>query len=74
MDETGGNVIQREARLDAPGALLQVMVRGMERKRIVSDDKDRKSVMDRMGNLTVETDTVIVHGPKSLRVDKDASK
>lgn len=51
MDEAGGNAMPRGARLDAPGTLHHVMVRGIERKRIVSDDKDRKNLMDRMGDL-----------------------
>jgi REP element-mobilizing transposase RayT len=49
----------RGARLDAPGTLHHVMVRGIERKRIFADDKDRKDLMDRMGDLAVETGTAI---------------
>ena len=59
MNETGRNAMPRGARLDAPGTLHHVMVRGIERKKIVSDDKDRKNLMDRMGGIAVETDTVI---------------
>jgi hypothetical protein len=33
----------RRARLDAPGALHHVMVRGIERRRIVNDVADRKN-------------------------------
>ena len=32
----------RHARLDAPGVLQQVMARGIERREIFKDDKDRK--------------------------------
>jgi hypothetical protein len=32
----------RQARLDAPGALQHVMARGIERRKIFWDDKDRK--------------------------------
>ena len=32
----------RQARLDAPGALQHVMARGIERRKIFLDDKDRK--------------------------------
>jgi putative transposase len=49
----------RRARLDAPGMLQHVMVRGIERKRIASDEKNLKNLTDRMGDLAVETDTVI---------------
>jgi len=36
----------RQARLDFPGTLLHVIVRGIERRKIVSDDRDRKSLAD----------------------------
>jgi REP element-mobilizing transposase RayT len=49
----------RQARLDAPGTLHHVMVRGIERKNIVDDDKDRKDFVSRMGELSSETDTAI---------------
>ena len=32
----------RQARLDAPGLLQHVMARGIERREIFKDDKDRK--------------------------------
>ena len=32
----------RQARLDAPGVLQHVMARGIERRKIFWDDKDRK--------------------------------
>jgi putative transposase len=34
----------RKARLDAPGTLHHVMVRGIERRRIVDDVADRKNI------------------------------
>lgn len=34
--------IPRAARLDAPGALHRVIVRGIERRNIVDDNKDRE--------------------------------
>jgi len=40
----GDTAMPRGTRLDAPGALYHVMVRGIERKRIVVDDKDRKEL------------------------------
>ncbi|MCP4696510.1 MAG: hypothetical protein GY862_06645 [Gammaproteobacteria bacterium] len=49
----------RQARLDAPGTLHHIMVRGIERKNIVDDDKDRKDFVSRMGDLSSETDTAI---------------
>jgi putative transposase len=40
----------RQARLDAPGALHHVMVRGIEKRRIVEDGKDRRRFTSRLGN------------------------
>ena len=49
----------RGPRLDAPGTLHHVIIRGIERGQIVSDDKDRKNLITRMGNLVKETGTAI---------------
>jgi len=38
----------RQPRLDAPGLLQHVMARGIERREIFKDDKDRKSFLDRL--------------------------
>jgi putative transposase len=51
--------LPRQARLDAPGTLHHVIVRGIEKRQIVDDDKDSKSFVDRMGSLALETDTAI---------------
>ncbi|CAB1060336.1 hypothetical protein D1BOALGB6SA_5102, partial [Olavius sp. associated proteobacterium Delta 1] len=45
------------ARLDAPGTLHHVMVRGIERRRIVNDVADRKNFAKRLGELSVDTKT-----------------
>jgi hypothetical protein len=58
-DDAGGNAMPRGARLDAAGTLQHVMAQGIDGKRIVMDDRDRKNLMDRMGDLAVDTDTVI---------------
>ena|GEM_PF-1259636 len=50
----------RQARLDAPGSLHHVIVRGIEKRPIVDDDKDRKSFVDRMGSLALEMDTAMI--------------
>jgi REP element-mobilizing transposase RayT len=42
----------RRARLDAPGTLHHVIVRGIEKRRIVDDDQDRKMFVDRLGELS----------------------
>jgi putative transposase len=49
----------RQARLDAPGALHHVIVRGIEKRRIVDDGKDRENFVKRMGEIALESDTTI---------------
>jgi REP element-mobilizing transposase RayT len=49
----------RRARLDAPGTLHHVIVRGIERRRIVNDVADRKNFVKRLGELSVDTKTPI---------------
>jgi len=41
----------RQSRLDAPGALHHIIVRGIERRKIFSDDRDRYDFIDRLGTL-----------------------
>jgi len=50
----------RQARLDAPGTLHHVMIRGIERKSIFRDDQDRKDFVARLGNLAMQTGTRIL--------------
>jgi putative transposase len=52
-------IMPRQARLDSPGTLHHVIVRGIERRHIVDDEKDRKNFVDRMGSLALETGTAI---------------
>ena len=49
----------RRARLDAPGTLHHVMVRGIEKRRIVNDVVDRKNFVKRLGELSAGTNTSI---------------
>lgn len=49
----------RGARLDAPGALHHLMVRGIERTAIVIDDEDRNDFLKRIGKAADATGTVI---------------
>ena len=44
----------RQARLDAPGTLHHVMLRGIERRAIVTDDADRQDLVRRLGALANE--------------------
>ena len=41
----------RGPRLDAPGVLHHVMVRGLERRAIFRDDRDRAEFLGRLGGL-----------------------
>ena len=50
----------RQARLDAPGTLHHVMVRGIEGTPLFLEDKDRESFLSRLGELAQETETRIV--------------
>ena len=48
-----------QARLDAPGTLHHVIIRGIEKKNIVTNQYDRKDFVERLGLLATETETVI---------------
>ena len=47
----------RRARLDAPGTLHHVMIRGIEGKGIFRDTQDPKDVVTRLGDLSKQTGT-----------------
>ena len=47
----------RLARLDAPGVLHHIIIRGIERRKIFRDDKDRDNFIDRLSVLLPETQT-----------------
>ena len=49
----------RQARLDAPGVLHHVMVRGIEQGKIVDGRKDREDFIRRMGRIAVDSGTSI---------------
>lgn len=49
----------RQARLDAPGTLHHVIVRGIERRKIVDDDQERQDFVSRIGTIALETSTSI---------------
>jgi len=49
----------RQARLDAPGTLHHVIIRGIEKRRIVDDRIDREAFVSRMCKLSAETQTTI---------------
>jgi len=47
----------RKSRIDAPGALHHIIVRGIERSDIFKDDIDRNNFKDRLGGIVQETRT-----------------
>jgi REP element-mobilizing transposase RayT len=47
----------RKARIDAPGALHHIIVRGIERRQIFADDQDRDNFIERLGDILTETQT-----------------
>jgi REP element-mobilizing transposase RayT len=49
----------RGPRLDAPGTLHHVILRGIERGKIFDNDRDREDFITRMGSIAVDTGTSI---------------
>ena len=47
----------RKSRIDAPGALHHIIVRGIERRKIFADDTDRNNFIDRVGGIVADTNT-----------------
>ena len=47
----------RLAGLDAPGILHHLIIRGIERRKVFRDAKDRENFLERLGNLLLETKT-----------------
>jgi REP element-mobilizing transposase RayT len=48
----------RAARLDAPGSVHHVIIRGIERRNIFKDDRDREELLERLGRLLSVTKIV----------------
>lgn len=49
----------RQARLDAPGTLHHVIIRGIEQGKIVDNREDRQNFVSRMGKVASDTGTAI---------------
>lgn len=47
----------RKARIDAPGALHHIIVRGIDRCQIFRDNRDRDQYLDRLGDILSESET-----------------
>ena len=51
-------IMPRQARLDATGMLHHIMIRGIERRNIFRNDRDRNDLLDRLASLLPETKTI----------------
>jgi putative transposase len=58
-DREGRKYMPRQARLDAPGTLHHVIVRGIEKRRIVDDEEDRARFVDRLVDIVQANGTQI---------------
>jgi REP element-mobilizing transposase RayT len=47
----------RQARLDAPGVLHHIMMRGIERRKIFMDERDREDFLERLSKLLPQIET-----------------
>ena len=47
----------RQARIDAPRALHHIIIRGIEKRAIFRDDKDKERFLDRFGDVLSDTST-----------------
>jgi putative transposase len=50
----------RQARLDAPGTLHHVMIRGIEKSPIFKDNQDRQDFVSRIGMIAQQAGTKIL--------------
>jgi putative transposase len=50
-------VMPRKARIDAPGALHHIIVRGIERRKIFYDADDQDNFLQRLGVILTQTGT-----------------
>ena len=46
--------MQRKARIDAPGAVHQIIVRGIERRQIFKNDQDLVRFLEKLGDVLRE--------------------
>ena len=47
----------RKDRIETPGALHHIIVRGIERRKIFYDNADRDNLLERLGSVLTETRT-----------------
>jgi REP element-mobilizing transposase RayT len=49
--------VPRKARIDAPGALHHIIIRGIEQRQIFYDDRDRDQFLQRLEDILPDTET-----------------
>jgi len=59
----------RKSRIDAPGALHHIIIRGIERRKILLDDFDRENFLKRLGTVLSVSQSV-VKGQKIVHDEK----
>jgi hypothetical protein len=47
----------RKTRIDAPGAVQHIIIRGIERKAIFRDTADKDTFVERFGKIVIQTST-----------------
>ncbi len=52
------NIMPRQSRIDAPGALHHIIARGIEQRQIYFDEEDYENFLNRLGRLIAETGTM----------------
>ena len=55
----------RQSRIDAPGAIHHVIIRGIERRMIFQDNSDREAFLDRLGKILTESSASSKDGEQS---------
>jgi REP element-mobilizing transposase RayT len=61
----------RKARIDAPGALHHIIFRGIERRKIFRDNKDRDNFLDRLGNVLSDSRALLRLGANSQSANRN---
>jgi len=51
--------MSRKSRIDTPGALHHIIVRGIERRKVFVDDADRNTFLDRINDTISFFDTMV---------------
>jgi hypothetical protein len=64
----------RQAGLDAQGTLRQVILRVIEKRRIVDGEKDQRNIVGRLGDLTGKTGCQYLPFPKTCYMEEKSNR